>query len=140
MGDGRDESRSRQSASIDAVLREVLRQGRLDPGAERLAAQGVDRLRTFLAGDASVNDGTGRAAAAEATAEAVDAEAVDAEVVEEAGGVGAPEQRLRHVVPLRGGERVEVVVPERFTRADARRVAAVLEALALDDDEEEAQA
>ncbi|WP_337059370.1 hypothetical protein [Kineococcus sp. G2] len=130
MGDGRDESRSRQGASIDAVLREVLRQGRLDPGAERLAAQGVDRLRTFLAGDASVNGAAGQATAAAGA----DDGAVDAEVVEE--DAGAPAQRLRHVVPLRGGERVEVVVPERFSRADARRVAAVLEALALDDEEE----
>ncbi|WP_432484492.1 hypothetical protein [Kineococcus esterisolvens] len=130
MGDGRDESRGgRQSASIDAVLREVLRQGRLDPGAERLAAQGVDRLRTFLSGDASVNDERSGAAGASAP--------VDADVVgEDPAPRGASTRRtLRHTIPLRGGEQAEVLVPERLTRADARRIAAVLDALALDDEE-----
>ncbi|WP_432507045.1 hypothetical protein [Kineococcus arenarius] len=135
MGDGGDQSRGgRQNASIDAVLREVLRQGRLDPGAERLAAQGVERLRTFLTGDASVNAPTGGAAGGDGAA--VDAEVVedvpaDAAVVDPAAGAGL----LRHTIPLRDGGRAEVAVPEGLTRADARRIAAVLDALALDDEE-----
>ncbi|WP_432537680.1 hypothetical protein [Kineococcus arenarius] len=136
MGDGGNQSRGgRQNASIDAVLREVLRQGRLDPGAERLAAQGVERLRTFLTGDASVNTPTGEAAGGDGAA--VDAEVVEdvpadaAVVVDPAAGAGL----LRHTIPLRDGGRAEVAVPERLTRADARRIAAVLDALALDDEE-----
>ncbi|GAA4988290.1 hypothetical protein [Kineococcus glutinatus] len=49
-----------------------------------------------------------------------------------AGADHAPGTRL--VVPLRGGRRAELLLPERFDGTDASRVAAVLEAVALDDE------
>ena len=127
--------------SIDAVLRELFKQSRLDAGgAEKLAGQGIDRLRTFLAGDqaaapttttgtttgttttgSTTTDGTGPVEAGIVQEPAVLAEA---EVV--------PERSLEHTVPLRGGRSARVVVPEGFTRADADRIAGVLAALALD--------
>ena len=141
MGENGDGRGGRGNASLDAVLREVLRGGRLDPGAERLAAQGVERLRTFLAGDPSVNLGKGAAGTAAGADERLGeqvGDAVDAEVVEDEGdgAVAADAPRiLRHAIPLRGGRLAEVLVPEGLTTADARRIAAVLEALALDEEE-----
>ncbi|NAZ87528.1 hypothetical protein [Kineococcus indalonis] len=138
MGENGDGRTGRGGASLDAVLREVLRGGRLDPGAERLAAQGVERLRTFLAGDPSVNLGKGAPGPAGGAGERLGeqvGDAVDAEVVEEEAPAAEAGRTLRHAIPLRGGRLAEVLVPEHLTAADARRIAAVLEALALDEEE-----
>lgn len=106
----------RQSESIDSVLRGLLKQGRLDPGAERLAEQGIDRLKAFLGS----TPGARRTVAAEVPEEA--------EVVATGG-----REMLMHTIPLPDGTRVEVLVPERLTRAEADRVAGVLTALAVDE-------
>ncbi len=136
MADAGEGRGGRGGASIDAVLREVLRQGRLDPGAERLAAQGVERLRSFLSGDPSADGGAapGGPGAPGAPAGGVP---LEAEVVEDAAvaAPGAAAERLRHTVPLRGGRQAELLLPADLTGADARRIAAVLDALALDDEE-----
>ncbi|WP_369053380.1 hypothetical protein [Kineococcus terrestris] len=120
---------------LEQVLQQLLRQGRLDPAAERVAAQGIERLKAFLGGAGA------RPEAAEPVEDSVDepvrprrtgadAGTVDAEVV----GVVPAAGVLRHTVPLLRGGYAEVVVPERLTRADADRIAAVLAALAVDDD------
>jgi hypothetical protein len=106
----------RQGESIDAVLRGLLKQGRLDPGAERLAEQGIDRLKAFL----------GSTPGARTTTETEVPE--DIEVV-----VTGGREMLMHTIPLPDGTRVEVLVPERLTRAEADRVAGVLTALAVDE-------
>ena len=118
----------RGGESIDAVLRQLLRQGRLDPQAERLAAQGIDRLKTFLGGQSPAggpSGGPGRGPVAEEVA----AEEVVVEAVEEVPGTAT----LRHVVPLLDGSRAELVVPERLSRADADRIAAFLAVIAIDE-------
>lgn len=107
-----------QGESLDSVLRGLLRQGRIDPQAERLAAQGIDRLKAFL--------GTTPAPAA-ARAEGVQG----AGVVADGGTDGRA--MLMHTVPLPDGTRVEVLVPERLTRAEADRIAGVLTALAVEE-------
>jgi hypothetical protein len=106
----------RQSEAIDSVLRGLLKQGRLDPQAERLAAQGIDRLKAFL--------GTTPDAS---TTTAQEPDAVDAEVV------ASGREMLMHTVPLADGTRVEVLVPAGLTRAEADRIAGVLSALAVDE-------
>lgn len=124
--------------SIDAVLRELLKQGRLDAGgAEKLATQGMDRLRTFLAGDPTAAPTTTTPGSAPA-AEVVEDD-VPAGIAETGTGTDGLEEAevvadgfLEHTVPLRGGRYAHVVVPEGFTRADADRIAGVLAALALD--------
>ncbi|GAA0302912.1 hypothetical protein [Kineococcus aurantiacus] len=111
-----------QGESVDSVLRKLLKQGRLDPQAERLAEQGIDRLRTFLGGTS----------APAPTPE----EVVDAEVEADAGAgsvVATGRGMLMHTIPLPDGTRVEVLVPERLTRAEAERVSAVLGALAVEE-------
>ncbi|MEZ0491926.1 hypothetical protein AB2L28_06710 [Kineococcus sp. TBRC 1896] len=120
MSDPRNENR-RQGESIDAVLRGLLKQGGLDPTAERLAEQGIDRLRSFL--------GSGPAPGTTATpdAGAGRGDVQDAEVVT------TGREMLMHTIPLPDGTRVEVLVPERLTRAEAERVAAVLSALAVEE-------
>lgn len=121
--------------SIDAVLRELLKQGRIDPaGAEKLASQGIDRLRTFLSGDTAATPTT-----TSPTATVQDGPLpVQVPAGEDAqdGAGDEPDAFLEHTVPLRGGRFAHVVVPEHFTRADADRVAGVLAALALDDADE----
>jgi len=102
-----------QGESIDSVLRGLLRQGRLDPQAERLAEQGIDRLRTFLGSGAQSEP------------------AETAEVVEEVSAGGR--EMLMHTIPLTDGTRVEVLVPAELTRAEADRIAGVLGALAVPD-------
>lgn len=109
-----------QGESLDSVLRGLLRQGRLDPQAERFAAQGIDRLKAFLGS-------TPDAATTTARGPAEDAATVDAEVV------GTGRAMLVHTVPLPDGTRVEVLVPERLTRAEADRIAGVLTALAVEE-------
>ncbi|MEZ0165766.1 hypothetical protein AB2L27_13475 [Kineococcus sp. LSe6-4] len=116
MSDPRNENR-RQGESLDAVLRGLLKQGRLDPTAERLAEQGIDRLRSFL--------GSGPAPGTAATPEA--------EQVQDAEVVTTGREMLMHTIPLPDGTRVEVLVPERLTRAEAERIATVLGALAVDE-------
>lgn len=116
--EGMDENKW-QGESIDSVLRGLLRQGRLDPQAERFAAQGIDRLKAFL----GTTPGASTSTAGDA---AVDAE-VEAEVV------ASGREMLMHTIPLPDGTRVEVLVPERLTRAEADRVAAVLSALAVEE-------
>ncbi|NAZ75795.1 hypothetical protein GTQ99_10270 [Kineococcus sp. T13] len=129
-----------QGDSIDAVLRQLLgqglRTGRIDPQAERLAAQGIDRLKAFLG---STPAGGTRTGGQQGTAEdVVDAVAEDA-VVEDAAGadvldeVTAGRPLLRHTIPLADGTRVEVSVPERLTAADVERIARVLAALVVEE-------
>jgi hypothetical protein len=120
MSDPRNENR-RQGESIDAVLRGLLKQGKLDPTAERLAEQGIDRLRSFLGS----TPGAGTSADAPGVQDVPDVQ--DAEVV--TGG----REMLMHTIPLPDGTRVEVLVPERLTRAEADRIAGVLHALAVDE-------
>ncbi|WP_432513510.1 hypothetical protein [Kineococcus sp. SYSU DK001] len=103
-----------QGESLDSVLRGLLRQGRIDPQAERLAAQGIDRLKAFL--------GTTPAPGGASTEE-----------VQEAEVVAEGRAMLMHTVPLADGTRVEVLVPERLTRAEADRIAGVLTALAVEE-------
>jgi hypothetical protein len=107
-----------QGESIDSVLRGLLKQGRLDPQAERFAEQGIDRLKAFLGSTPRPGD------------EATDGQVPDdAEVSAGPGGRGM----LMHTIPLADGTRVEVLVPERLTRAEADRVAGVLHALAVEE-------
>ena len=120
--EGMDENKW-QGESIDSVLRGLLRQGRLDPQAERFAAQGIDRLKAFLGTTPGASTSTAGDASVDAT---VDAE-VEAEVV------ASGREMLMHTIPLPDGTRVEVLVPERLTRAEADRVAAVLSALAVEE-------
>ena len=120
--EGMDENKW-QGESIDSVLRGLLRQGRLDPQAERFAAQGIDRLKAFLGTTPGASTSTAGDASVDAT---VDAE-VEAEVV------ATGREMLMHTIPLPDGTRVEVLVPERLTRAEADRVAAVLSALAVEE-------
>ncbi|PRY17070.1 hypothetical protein [Kineococcus rhizosphaerae] len=124
MTQGRDENRW-QGESVDSVLRKLLAQGRLDPQAERLAEQGIDRLRSFFGA------ATGPAQAPE-EAEVADVEVADVEVAE-ASEVPGGRSMLMHTIPLADGTRVEVLVPERLTRAEADRVAGVLGALAVEE-------
>lgn len=105
--------------SIDAVLRGLLRQGRLDPQAERFAAQGIDRLKAFLGATPDV--------AADPPVDATVEATVEAEVV------ASGREMLMHTIPLPDGTRVEVLVPERLTRAEADRIAGVLTALAVEE-------
>ena len=112
----------RQGESLDSVLRGLLKQGRLDPGAERLAEQGIDRLKAFL----------GSTPGARTTTPDVPATR-DAQVEEDAEVVVGGRQMLMHTVPLSDGTRVEVLVPERLTRSEADRIAGVLAALAVDE-------
>ncbi|MGI4896317.1 MAG: hypothetical protein ACRYF3_14510 [Janthinobacterium lividum] len=114
----------RGGESIDAVLRQLLRQGRLDPPVERLASQGIDRLKTFLAGEPAP-------APAEPVVE--EAEIVQVEVVHEEAEVRTGPATLRHVIPLPDGSRAEVLVPERLSRADADRIAAFLSVLVIEE-------
>ena len=132
-----------QGDSIDAVLRQLLgqglRTGRIDPQAERLAAQGIDRLKAFLG---STPAGGTRTGAQQATAEdVVDAVAEDA-VVEDAvveggadvlDGVAAGRPLLAHAIPLADGTHGQVSVPERLTAADVERIARVLAALVVEE-------
>jgi hypothetical protein len=112
------EENKRQGDPIDSVLRGLLRQGRLDPQAERFAAQGIDKLKAFLGSTPG---------AATTTAAAAAEETVEAEVVETGRAM------IMHTIPLPDGTRVEVLVPERLTRADADRIAGVLTALAVEE-------
>ncbi|WP_432561191.1 hypothetical protein [Kineococcus sp. SYSU DK003] len=115
MDGNRDENKW-QGESIDSVLRGLLKQGRLDPQAERLAEQGIGRLRAFL----------GSSPAPE-TEQVQDAEVVGADPAPSSSG----REMLMHTIPLADGTRVEVLVPERLTRAEADRVAGVLAALSV---------
>jgi hypothetical protein len=112
----------RQGESLDAVLRGLLKQGRLDPQAERFAAQGIDRLKAFLGTTPDPATTTTSSTAAATTEDAVDAEVVE-----------TGRAMIMHTIPLRDGTRVEVLVPERLTRADAERIAGVLTALAVEE-------
>lgn len=112
-----------QGESVDSVLRGLLKQGRLDPQAERLAEQGIDRLKAFL--------GTGSASSAPAGAEVPDE--AEAEIVASPREPGR--EMLMHTVPLDDGTRVEVLVPVRLTRREADRIAGVLTALSVEDRE-----
>ncbi|GAB3470808.1 hypothetical protein AB1207_22795 [Kineococcus endophyticus] len=125
MSDSQNQNENRrQGESIDAVLRGLLKQGRLDPTAERLAEQGIDRLRSFLGS----TPGAGTSADTPAASDVQDVQDVqDAEVVT------AGREMLMHTIPLPDGTRVEVLVPERLTHAEADRIAAVLSALAVDE-------
>ena len=128
---------------VEAVLQRLLRQGRLDPAAERLAVQGIERVREFLGGprpggssssprpDAK-GASTGRRPVVPSAAEPVGEE--DAAPAEDADTDAGRSRTMRHVVPLADGARAEVVVPEHLTRADAERIARVLAALALDEE------
>lgn len=119
MSDSQNQNENRrQGESIDAVLRGLLKQGRLDPTAERLAEQGIDRLRSFLGS----TPGAGTSA-----------DSPDVQDVQDAEVVTAGREMLMHTIPLPDGTRVEVLVPERLTRAEADRIAAVLSALAVDE-------
>ncbi|WP_432542269.1 hypothetical protein [Kineococcus sp. SYSU DK002] len=109
-----------QGESLDSVLRGLLRQGRIDPQAERLAAQGIDRLKAFLG--TTPAPGAGRGAGVP-----------DGGDVPEAEVVAEGRAMLMHTVPLPDGTRVEVLVPERLTRAEADRIAGVLTALAVEE-------
>ena len=134
-----------QGDSIDAVLRQLLgqglRTGRIDPQAERLAAQGIDRLKAFLGSTPA--GGTRTGGQQEAAEEVVDAVAEDAvaggPVAEDAVSVdvldvvAAGRPLLRHTIPLADGTRVEVSVPERLTAADVERIARVLAALVVEE-------
>ncbi|MFB9378412.1 hypothetical protein ACFFKU_07825 [Kineococcus gynurae] len=113
--------------SLDALLRSLLAQGRMSTDAERLARDGVDRLRAFL------RDGSaaGREDPAGSAVPAED-EAADAEIVHIA--VEDVETTQVHTVPLAGGRTATLELPTRFGSADADRVAAVLTALALDEE------
>ncbi|WP_380174457.1 hypothetical protein ACFEMC_05845 [Kineococcus sp. DHX-1] len=115
MSDSENQNR-RQGESIDAVLRGLLKQGKLDPTAERLAEQGIDRLRSFLGSTPGAGTSTDAAP-----------DVQDVEVVT------AGREMLMHTIPLPDGTRVEVLVPERLTHAEAERIAAVLNALAVDE-------
>jgi hypothetical protein len=114
------------SDPIDDVLQRLLRSGRFDPTAQRLASDGIDRVRSFLSG----------APAPETPAPTVPAPTVP-EPVSTAEPVGAdvPGTRpfLTHVVPFADGTHAELRVPERLTRAEAERLATVLAALAVDE-------
>lgn len=110
-----------QGESVDSVLRGLLRQGRLDAQTERLAEQGIDRLKAFL--------GTGSSSSAHAAAPASDA--TGAAVV--AGAADGAREMLMHTVPLQDGTRVEVLVPARLTRAEADRISGVLTALSVEE-------
>ena len=105
------------SDPIDDVLQRLLRTGRIDPTAQRLASDGIDRVRSFLSGSPAPEQGTGKAAPAATPA---------------AEGP-APRPFLTHVVPLADGGHAELRVPERLTHAEAERLAGVLAALAVDD-------
>lgn len=111
---------------IDDVLQRLLRTGRFDPTAQRLASDGIDRVRSFLSGAAA----TEPAPATPSTPEPVTPEPVTPEPVS-----AEPASRpfLTHVVPLADGGSAELRVPERLTRAEAERLATVLAALAVDD-------
>ncbi|WP_432522035.1 hypothetical protein [Kineococcus sp. SYSU DK006] len=134
-----------QGDSIDAVLRQLLgqglRTGRIDPQAERLAAQGIDKLKAFLGSTPAGGTRTGGpqvpaedvvdAVAEDAVAEDVVAgDAVSADVLDV---VAAGRPLLRHTIPLADGTRVEVSVPERLTAADVERIARVLAALVVEE-------
>lgn len=119
MSDPQNQNR-RQGESIDAVLRGLLKQGKLDPTAERLAEQGIDRLRSFLGSTPGAGTSSDTSGPAEQDVQ-------DAEVVT------AGREMLMHTIPLPDGTRVEVLVPERLTRAEADRIAGVLHALAVDE-------
>lgn len=118
MSDSQNQNR-RQGESIDAVLRGLLKQGKLDPTAERLAEQGIDRLRSFLGSTPGAGTSTDAAP--------------DVQDVQDAEVVTAGREMLMHTIPLPDGTRVEVLVPERLTHAEAERIAAVLNALAVDE-------
>lgn len=122
MTQGRDENRW-PGESVDSVLRKLLAQGRLDPQAERLAEQGIERLRSFLGGTPVREPETGTE----------EAEVVADVEVAEASEAPRGRAMLMHTIPLPDGTRVEVLVPERLTRAEADRVAGVLTALAVEE-------
>ena len=109
------------SDPIDDVLQRLLRSGRFDPTAQRLASDGIDRVRSFLSG----------APAPEPPVPTVPEPTTPDPVTT----VGATDARpfLTHVVPFADGTHAELRVPERLTRAEAERLATVLSALAVDE-------
>ncbi|NAZ80719.1 hypothetical protein GTR02_02660 [Kineococcus sp. R8] len=113
---------------IDDVLQRLLRTGRFDPTAQRLASDGIDRVRSFLSGAAATDPGRpGTTQTPEPPAPTVP-EPVAATAAEPAGRAF-----LTHVVPLADGTSAELRVPARLTRAEADRLAGVLAALAVDE-------
>ena len=137
----------RAASALDDLLNRAVRQGYLDPMTGRAARSGVDRLRTFLSGDGTQPDtgaqpgqaaGSGGQAATGAAGGATGRLSTEKTPAAPAAEEPAPdgEGTTRIPVALRGGRRAELVLPERFDREDAARVASVLHALALDEDDQ----
>jgi len=115
------------SDPIDDVLQRLLRSGRFDPTAQRLASDGIDRVRSFLSGAPAPE-----APAPTVPAPTVPEATVPAPAVPEPVAAGT-RPFLTHVVPFADGTHAELRVPERLTRAEAERLATVLAALAVDE-------
>lgn len=117
------------SDPIDDVLQRLLRPGRFDPTAQRLASDGIDRVRSFLSGAAAPEKAPAAPTTPAPTTPAPAATSAPGPAVAEPTG----RTFLTHVVPLADGGTAELRVPERLTRAEADRLAGVLAALAVDE-------
>jgi len=117
------------SDPIDDVLQRLLRSGRFDPTAQRLASDGIDRVRSFLSG-APAPEPPVPSTPAPTVPEPTTPEPPTPEPVTTGGGI---RPFLTHVVPFADGTHAELRVPERLTRAEAERLATVLAALAVDE-------